>query len=69
MPMSGGNVSQAELDAAVSAALAARPKSFVRVVHGANATVARPNADYVLWEGSVTPANMANGDDWDEVPA
>lgn len=40
---------------------------FAKVVHGANAATPRPNATYVLWEGSVEPTNWINGDDWNEV--
>lgn len=41
--------------------------SFVKVIHGTNANTPRPAASYVLWEGSVQPANWVDGDDWNEV--
>jgi parallel beta-helix repeat protein len=39
---------------------------FAKVVHGATASTARPDAVYVLWEGSVEPDNWIDGDDWNE---
>jgi hypothetical protein len=40
---------------------------FAKVIHGATSTVARPHAEYVLWEGSVQPGNWIDGDDWNQV--
>lgn len=34
------------------------------VQHGANASVARPAAGVVYWQGSVDPVNKALGDFW-----
>lgn len=41
-------------------------REFAKIVHGADASMARPNAVYVLWEGSVEPTNWINGDDWNQ---
>lgn len=37
---------------------------FAIVQHGANASVARPAAGTVYWQGSVDPTNKALGDFW-----
>lgn len=37
---------------------------FAKVSHGSNATYPRPNADYVLWQGSVVPVNATASDDY-----
>jgi hypothetical protein len=42
---------------------------LVVVKHGANASVARPAAGSVYWQGSVAPSNRALGDWWLDTPA
>lgn len=38
--------------------------TFVRVHHGADANVARPDAIYVEWVGSAQPLNATEEDTW-----
>lgn len=38
--------------------------TFVRAHHGSNANLARPNALYVEWVGSVAPNNATTEDTW-----
>ncbi len=38
--------------------------TFVRVHHGSDPDVARPNALYVEWVGSVAPLNATTEDTW-----
>lgn len=38
--------------------------TFVRVHHGSDPNVARPNALYVEWVGSVAPINATTEDTW-----
>lgn len=40
------------------------PSTFVRVIHGADANVSRPNVLYVEWVGSVAPNNGTTNDTW-----
>jgi hypothetical protein len=43
--------------------------TFVRSHHGSDQGVARPNALYVEWVGSVAPNNATTEDTWIKVPA
>lgn len=42
--------------------------TFVRVHHGSDPNVARPNAVYVEWVGSVAPNNATTEDTWVRTP-
>lgn len=41
--------------------------TFVRVHHGSNASVARPDAVFVEWVGSVAPLNATTEDTWIDI--
>lgn len=43
--------------------------TFVRVHHGSDPDVARPDALYVEWVGSVAPNNATTEDTWVQAPA
>lgn len=71
---SDGKVPAAQLPAGTGTggssapAIPAGAKAVYAVVHGANASAARPTADITttlyLWVGSVPPVNMAGDDQW-----
>lgn len=42
--------------------------TMMRVQHGTNGNYARPDATYVEWMGSVTPANATTADTWIVTP-
>lgn len=59
-----GAMSSADKTKLDGIATGAQVNSFVRVVHGATASTARPSATHVEWVGSVAPTNGTTADTW-----